>query len=206
MWTYHAHLLFVVCLCPVFHTEVASIQCEGEELLLIQETCRQPNAALLAAEKDHNDTMVCKSLFELWKCVAGNVPGCFHAFTTLYKSYFHSPHNCNLSPQQIMMLQNLTRQTAEEEGEGEVDPEVDVDIVPLPSGPSTPVDVSSSSSSKEDDGGGGGEVDSVTTGDNTKGGSHKQTGNDASISRQCGLPMVVSWLVTFKMTSYLLHS
>ncbi|KAL8593761.1 hypothetical protein ACOMHN_059254 [Nucella lapillus] len=105
--------------------------CRSDDFLRIQKTCSRQNDDFLLAVKRHDNGGVCSKLVELFYCVAGHVPLCFHNVTGIYKSYFHSPHNCALSRQQIISLQNLTTHTAQTQGaQGTVDVEVDI-IVPV---------------------------------------------------------------------------
>nr|KAG5699199.1 hypothetical protein BaRGS_012720 [Batillaria attramentaria] len=140
--------------------------CQYKDFFTVQGTCRDQNKNLLEAEEAHNDKLLCKSLYELWYCVAGSVPVCLHNFTELYTRYMHSPHNCQLSHEQIIELQNLTHNV----GDGEVDVEVDVqELTTQQPGSSSS---SSSSSSSGDDGDG-----STTAGDNVKGDTKGHTGS-----------------------------
>lgn len=127
------------------------------------------------------------------------MPVCFHNLTEIYKMYFHSPHNCALSPDQIMQLQDLTKRTAEQQGDSGVDVEVDVVSLSSSTASSPAVDVSESSSSssssseKEGDGGGGRGSKQATVGENEKGDTHKHTGSGESFPS-------VGWLLGWYLT------
>ncbi|XP_076471333.1 uncharacterized protein LOC143301148 isoform X2 [Babylonia areolata] len=198
MWTYH-----VICLCAlvVLSSERPARVCRTDDFLQIQRTCRVRNDDLLVAVKEHDDGMVCKKLMDLFFCVAGHVPLCFQNVTAMYKSYFHSPHNCVLSAQQIMSLQNLTTRTAHDQGDRPEDVHVEVDIImPL----STPPMETSSEEEK------GMTEEEEEKGEEGRSGRHEEQSGSFGSNGGPGtrphtlIPVVVAvWVGVWRMTSYL---
>ena len=98
-----------------------------------------------------------------------------------------------------MQLQDLTKRTAEQQGDSGVDVEVDVVSLSSSTASSPAVDVSESSSSssssseKEGDGGGGRGSKQATVGENEKGDTHKHTGSGESFPS-------VGWLLGWYLT------
>lgn len=127
-------------------TSDATVQtpgCGNEEYLLFQNACRTADDFLLNATADHkhgaDSSVVCRGLFAMWSCVATHVPRCFVDFTHHYNSYLHSPYNCHQKAdvQLIARLQNLTKQSAQEQGIEDVATDVDIaTLTPTPPGPS----------------------------------------------------------------------
>lgn len=171
---------------------LSQFECEDRDFLTIQKACTKENAEMLAATSDamhhaqhgDNDPVLCNALFELWVCVAGTVPKCFHSFTQMYNSYFHSPHNCHqlINDTLIQHLQELTKKTAAEHGDGDVNVEVyDETIVPLWSSTFEP------------------DPSSGTVNDSGGGEAHEHSGNGSRKTLAPSpvfLAVVISWLVT----------
>ncbi|KAL8611755.1 hypothetical protein ACOMHN_009437 [Nucella lapillus] len=206
-------------------------ECQSQHFLQIQEKCREANDALLEAEGNHDDHKVCTSLYGLFHCVALHVPVCFQKMTELYNMYFHSPHNCVLTVQQLQTLQRLTLASANKHNDtnnnnnnGNVDTvssssntsssstttTTTTTTTPLQS--MSPLVVTVVEGGGEEGGGGG-----SSTGEETPGGTegerrnttrHKHTGSDAAIlGSHCSFTKVaISWLVAWLVTSSFPHS
>ncbi|XP_033751346.1 uncharacterized protein LOC117335450 [Pecten maximus] len=52
-----------------------------------------------------NVTAICKSLVQMYYCVGELVPQCILNFTTTYKAFHQSPHDCHISTEAMTKLQ-----------------------------------------------------------------------------------------------------
>ncbi|XP_025086551.1 uncharacterized protein LOC112559475 isoform X2 [Pomacea canaliculata] len=187
------HVMVVLSVLLTLSKVASSLQtCQQDDFIRLQTECRDQNKRFTDAEKVAADdergpvSEICTALFDMWRCVARNIPQCFLNTTTAYASYTHSPHNCQMSPKLLLELQTLVFG-----GIKTVTSTVVMDETML----TTTQEPRSTSEEGEGDG-----EDEDDENDNEEGNSSSQTTNGSSISRCSSLWLFfTAWLSTREM-------
>ncbi|XP_069132598.1 uncharacterized protein [Argopecten irradians] len=89
-------------------TETADCRtCVSDNIRQVQKGCTDVIVKFEEAiSADDNVTAICNSLIQMYYCVGQLVPQCILNFTTSYKAFHQSPHDCHISSEAMTKLQN----------------------------------------------------------------------------------------------------